>query len=797
MVDPEILAAHGLDAEGLKKYFNKPRAERSDEVNALIQRMVNRCRGGRDMNLERYKVFRAVDVAWDSAFEQITPTLLSAISDKSPDDPSVAEILKDAGLDINQVVVETPDPKTPNKSSKRVVVPAFYNITVPLCAAYLKIRQAKLVNDRRQVPMFKYDPVISDEIARVKCTLITQRVETMAKQYGYFDTLKQAVFQMLHYAEALQFPVEEWHSEYQWVADSSPYPKCNLEDSEKEIDGEKIKKIVTKEGLRYHLPHPMRTYYDRAYPASTFNTDTGCTYAGYWRVLRWVDVMRQKDYYNLEEVGYDNFWGWFNGVRNHSYWINALQGCTLNFPNDGLVNSGVSKLDNEANVARWYSRDWTDKPIVLAEHFEKLIPSECGLGDYDCPIWIRFVLAADDNVVYAAPVCFDPPILFWGYDYVHGRTHNASMTLEVLPFQDQFSNLLAQHLLSVRQNLMNISLIDTDVIPEAEIKKLENVGERLWRNINIFRASFDKLFKRKASGLGGGDPIRGAVVSHKFPVQNTTELLNAMKVILDTLERVLVMSSQEVGQSASHEQTREEVRLITQNTSTRVTFTGIGVDTAIDSWKKQLYNGLMSYGEMGFYAQVPMENPMDREALEKLGFTAEGKYDEKSRKQYIRGDRTAVAYESFVSDRDGQDRVNDMESGKIMLQVFSEAIANPMLAPAIGPDQAIKWINFIGRFLGFPRDFKLENTGQTKSSQDQTNQALMQLKQQIDQAVQALSQDVKGALGPIIQTNHAQDVELKQISDQLNQIMGQPGEQQPPSPVALDSNFAAPAQAAA
>ncbi len=796
MIDPEVLAAFGLDADGLRKRFEGKRESRSAEVNALIDRMVARCRGGRDLNLERHLVFKALDDAWDVVFNQITPTLLNSLCDKSADSPEVVDILKMAGLDPSKVITEIKDPKTPGKSYKRVEVPAFFSITVPLCMAYVKIRQAKLVNDRKQVPFFKYEPVISDAISRMRCSLVTESIEQQSRQYGYFETFKQAIFQMLHYSECFQFPVEEWHCEYQWVEKKSPYPSAeDEEDNEKTIDKLAVKKIVTKEGLRYHLPHPYRTYYDRSYPIHTINTSTGCSYAGYWRVLKAADVLQQKAYYNLEFIGYDNFYAWFKGVKNHSYWSNTLKGCTLNFPGETEATGIVSKQDTEANVARWYSRDIADRPVVVTEHYERVIPKDVGLGDYDCPVWIRFVLAADDTVIYAAPVCYDPAIIFWGYDTVQNRTHNASMTLEVMPFQDQFSNLLSQHLLSVKQNLANLTLIDTEVIPEEQIKEIENLGERWWRKLNVLRVQFSKTLKAKLGSPGASaNPLHDAIIGHKFPVQNTTETLQAMKIILDTLERVLVMSSQEVGQSASHEQTREEVRQISSNTSTRVQFTNTGVDNSIDAWKQQLYNAKMAYGQMTYYAQVPMDQPMSPKEIEQLGFTAKGAYDEKNRRQYIQGNSTSIKYESFVSDRDGQNRVNEIESAKVMLEVFNQAMQNPILAPAIGPDQGIKVLNQIARFLGFPRDFKLENTGQTQSMQDQVGQSIQQLQQFVEQSLASVQQDVKGALQNVMDVNKEQDGQLAQISQQLQQLIG--GAQalptpQLPSPSDLDSTVPA------
>jgi hypothetical protein len=770
MVDLEVLKAHGLDAEGLKKKFNLPREKRSDLVNRLIDRIVARCRAGRDLNLERSNVYYALDAAWDVAFNQITPTMLQTMVDKEATSEEVTRILQSAGVDPNSCIREVPDPKTPGKTIKQIDPPAFFKITVPLCMAYVKIRWAKLVNDRKQVPFLKYDPVISDELSRIRCALITESIEEQGRMYGYFDTFKQAIFQSLHFADQLMFPIEEWHSESQWVEKKSPFV-AEEGTEEKKVGQSTFKRAIVKEGIRYHLPHISRSYRDQSFPVFTLNTDTGCSFAGYWKVTTWGNVAAVKGYYNLESVGYDNFYAWFSGKKSHSYWTNSLKGCAINFPGMTDADNSTSRHDSEKQISRWYSNNMADRPIVITEHYEKVIPKDEGLGDYDCPVWIRFVMAADDTVIYAAPVGYDPAVLWWGYDFVHGRTHNASMTLEVLPFQDQFSNLLAQNLLTVRQNLTNLTFIDEEIIPEKEIQKLENLGEKWWRSVNILRIRFTEALRRKVGSGQIGDPLKNAVIAHKFPYANTAEITVTMRLILDILERVLVMSAQEVGQSASHEQTREEVRQISANTSVRVQFTNTGIDSTIDAWKRQLYNAKMAHGRMSFYAQVPTEQPLSEEEMKQLGFTVKGPYNEKNKSQGIKADNgTALLYESFASDRDGQNRMNEMESARIMLELFEKVMANPITATAIGPDQAIKMVNQIGRFMGFPRDFKFENTGQTQSMQEQMGQGLQELKQYVDQTLGSLNEDLKGALGNIMDVNKDQDGVIQQIMQKLQQI---------------------------
>lgn len=793
MVDLEILSKYKIDPAGLKEKFNKPKENRSAKINTLIDRFRARVQAGRDLNVERYQVYYALDQAWDAAFKQITPTLLASLTDKDlTSKEEVLNTLKQWGMDPNEVIREIPDAKNPSKNTLQVDAPAFFRIFVPLVAAYVKIRWAKLINDRRMVPLLKFEPVISDEISRLKCDTLTARIETMSRQFGYFDTLKLAVFQMLHYSECVQFVQEEWHTQCSLVEADSPLPGELY--SEKAPDGTDVKKVIVKEGLRYHLPHPTRRYMDRAHLPSTLNSDTGVDHLGYWRVMRWADVMNTEGYYNLDAIGYDDFANWFSGRRAHSYWKNTMSGCSMNFPDSKTSEGAGGQFDAEKHVANWYSQDMADRPIVITEHFEKLVPKDHDLGDYPYPVWFRFVIAADNNIIYAAPLPYVPAI-WYGYDYAEGRTHNASMSMEVLPFQDQFTNLLTQLLLTTRQNLANVTLMDSDIFDEKEINNIRNWGEKWYRNVvNLIPISFRKFQQKQ------GSDIRQSVVSHKFPMGDTNSIMMSMKVVLDTLERVLVMSAQEVGQSASHEQTREEVRNIAQNTSTRVVFTSIGVDSARDAWKRQLYPALMAYGQSDMWAQVPMEQPMDEAELNRLGFTVAGKYDAKNRRQYVKANKTALAYESFASDRDGEDRVKDGDTAAAMMAMLDKVLSNQMLAPAVGADQAIAIMNQIAKFAGFPRDFKLVNTGEAQTMQDQVMQAMQELKTGIDEQLNALNEDIQGALGPIVEKNMDQDVTLKDIVTKLNGFLSAADQIEAPSPeppTALDSGFpgaGAPAQ---
>ncbi len=770
MVDLDVLKKVGIDYDSLKVLFKigkKGEYEVKDDtkrgkIHKLKELIRSRVQDGRDWNLTNHRVYKALDDAWDTPLRQTTPTMLMNLIESSASEEAKMDTLKSWGISPEEVMVQYEDPKTPGKMLKKVSIPAFFRVYVPLVRAYVTIRWAKIMNDRRLVPFYKYEPAISDKINRTRCEVITQRIEVMSKQYGYYDTVKQAVLRMLVYSEQLQFPVEPWDRVCQVFGKDSKYKgeevKAKNDKGVEEVIG---KKVVTKEGLRYHLPHPTRTFYDRAWFPSTFNSDSGASFAGYWRIVRYREMLANKDFYNLDRISVGDT-KWFE--NNKSFFTNVYP-CTLKFPAPLEDSQGKSKFDSESHIAGgFYQSDLGDVGAMQTELFMRLVPSEYGLGDYDYPVWFRFVIAGDDTIIYCAPLPYSP-VVYYGYDSFEGRTMNASLAMEILPFQDQFSNLLSQYLLTVKQNLFNLTLVDTDVVEEDDARNMENWTQKLWSGINVVRISLKKLFKQGAQAR--------ALYPEKLPQMDTQSISSAMSTVIEILERVLVVSSQEVGQPASHEQTREEVRNIATNTSTRQAFTASAVDVAREATKQQLYEALMAYGDLDFYAQVPADPEITEAELEKNGFTV-AMTDERSKKRVLHiKDKTAIQSVSFASSRDGDDRINNLQLAQTMGTWMMNLLGNPMMAQAIGPDQAIQMANMIAKLSGFPRDFKLMNRGPDVTPEEQQQAVMQDVQAFVGQAMEKITSDIQEALTPIMDVNNQQTEQITALAQQQAEISQQ------------------------
>lgn len=778
MVDLDILEKHGLTPENLKKWFNidpmslpsqgpgtpiavppdKEVQDRQDRIAALMNRIRSRTQEGRDRNFKDYRTFHALDLAWDTPFRQISPTLMSQFLDSDPNEEAVQKQIESWGL--TNMITEEIDKKSGKPTGKKALnLPVFFKVLVPLVAAYVKIRWAKICNDRRLLPTFKYAPIKSTAEIQVRCDAITDRIQLMSDQMGYYEVMKQSVLKMLHYSKCFQFIKEEWYCEYtRKIADEIDVANFDGDANEAPYKvGDEIK-CTDKEGFRYHNPHPTRTYYDIAHPPHTLNNDIGCEYTGYWHIVRYRDVNDNPRFWNKDRIslGASNVM-----TMNPTFFATVYSACTLTIPvlqppktpDGGLaaagVGAGTADSDREKELAnQFYGHDHMDQGVLVTEHFEKLIPKDNGMGDYDCPVWFRFVLAGDGcTILYAAPLAC-PPVVYYGYDEDASRTNNPSLSLEILPFQDQFSNVLTQIIETCKQNLANFALVDSDVLDPDVISTVKNIGQKLFQKLNIFEFSGKKVVR-------GQQRLVDILHTYNLPKGNVSELINVLKTILDVLERVLVMSSHEVAQAASHEQTREEVKNIASSTSTRLLFTATPVDIARDAWKRQLYWGLMAYGDPYIYTHIPSETPLTKEQLTKFGFTFNEKDVEVSQDNYRRAkvhkDDTAIDIWYLTATRDGDDRVNDAQIAVAMAQFAQQLLMNPLTAQAVGADQFIEMANRIGQLAGLPRDFKIRNMTPQQSPEDARAAAQAQLKAVVDATLQQLLPIVAKQLEPLLQ----------------------------------------------
>ncbi len=721
----------GLTQERLREYWLD--RQRSEKLRHLIEVWVS---DGVDFALRDARLWHAVDLAFDAPLQQITPTIFRDILESAKSDREILDKLQVWGINVRDVIVQVMDESGQRKPA--VNLPAFFHIVVPLVRAYVTIRRARLFNERNLYPLFSYQPATMTAKERALCQVVTDIVRRVSEDYGYSAVLKQLILQTLLYGTALMFVREEWHRETRPGPDGKPEH--------------------VKAGLRYEIPHPTRVFWDLAHPLYSLNTDTGCRFAGYWRLDRWGEIKRQSGYWLDQPVPYTRR----NWPDAYPAVFKELYPCHMRWP---IRHASPGGSREQALEEASYGTDDENAAVMVTELFAKLVPSEYGISEYDEPVWFRMVIASDDTVIYCAPVAYCP-IIYCGYDADASRATQSSLALETVWAQDHFANLMSQLIWSVQQNLSRIVWYDTSQVSQSDIERLLASGRRRYSSLVLIPYDSRRAAHAQHQKAEAFIPV-------SFQPLNTFEIVNAMNQILNVLERALVLSSHEIAQPATHEQTAEETRTIAAATSTRVAFTGSFIDEAIDAWKRQLFEAVRAYMDEDVSAYIEQSTPEVTQALLQLGFklTKEVEGAPNTQPLYrVVGPADLIELSAFASVREGESRINLGAVATSIATVLQAALANPLTAQAIGAEQALEIMSLVVRMSGGPRDFRLRPTGATP--QEQAENARQQIMQVAEQLRGAVLRDVEQSFArPLAE-------QLVQMANALAQIKSQVDQQQ-------------------
>lgn len=768
-----LIDKHKLDSKSLKAAFDNATIEKRPEVKKLVKVLHDTIRNGVIRNRQDYRLFKAMDWAYDAPFYQVSATQLRGLLSSSPDEKKVMEVVNNWGLTHLLPDQLNPDGSTccdaNGKPKKALNLPVFFNIFVPVVMAYITVRWAKLFNDRNLVPHFKYEPVTFTRENRFRCEILTQAVQRQATWFDYPADTKQAILQMLLYGFCIEFPREAWFVERQLDNDG--------------------KEQIVREGMRWTQTHPSRTYADQYHKLSTLNSNSGCEYAGHWELSRYRDIYENPLYWNKERITLGAI-SWFDLIGTPDF-LSQVYPCSMSFPNaSGLGAGGVGALDRQNEAARTYGQGDFDAATLLTHHYHKIIPAEYGLGDYKYPIWMRFLFASDNAVIFAEPLAIGN-FPTYAYDADFNRARFRSLALEVMPFQDHISNVLSQWILSVKENLVNPVFYDKEKIPANHVAELRNLGQKLANGRPFIPFSSTENYRMKTDQ-------REAFYSPQFTHHSTGELAQLITGILSMLDRIMQLSPQEIGQAAPHEQTAEETRVIAGNTSTRVTFTGTGVDSAMYAKKVALYDAFMAHADDNIEVGVSSVFAATKEEFDKLlkavGFDLvdreQGFDPNKPEMMYrVKGPKKSLTtLETFASTRDNNDRINLPSIADAMSKLFIAVANNPLLIQAIGPQQLIELLNQIIVTSGVPQEFRLKAQSVQGNPQQQTEQMqglltqfAAQIKTLVDQkqqetlaaAQQQTTQIVGQAVGQAVQGVQAVQAQGQQVAQVAAQAVQQ------------------------
>jgi hypothetical protein len=702
-LDFDILKKFNTTQESFRDLFTadgKKCPHLADKRKLWEDRIEARIHEGMMFGLKNYQFYASADLAWDSSVitKELVPLQLYAQGKITF--ASLKDKIKDLSAETRAQFCKTND----KGEVTGIDIPAFHKVVVNLVRSFITRRTAALASRYTKLqPLYRYEPLSTSFVAKLRGDALSQRVEMITNAYGYRHDMIQSIRSMLLYGHSIEFAATAWDQEKQYRKKKRAAGLDTSKDDDFDIEAH-----VTREGLLYERPHPTRTFCDNAYPRASINSDAGCAYLGYWGMCRFSDVSKNPIYFNRDEVKFDqSFVSTLAGYRG--YWELYFSNAPVNFPGSTDLGSDVPGAnDREKNVGV-YTAEKGDQSLIRTEYRERVIPKEVGLGDYPFPVWVRLVVAGGRTVIYGE-VLPSTPATYWGYNEDDNRQINNAWAHDIMPWQDLMSNGLSNLLLSQRSALIKLIMLDIDLINDPKV--LADI-----RSIVKGEAIFNKphLIEFKGSQLATMDekPREALQVAETQPVQDITMYYRSLMQLMGLAERILGMSSNESAQSEPREISATESSNIASTTNTSVAFMGIGVDEAVDAKKKQLYEALVSLGETRI--QIPAVNRYTKKTVQEAGFivleesadgTSDSMYVDKS--ATLVGTKEALVYDYNFSSRDGSERASNAKAAEVLVNLLAQLVQFPGFAEAIGKERLFTFLNEVVLLSGAGVDLRFE-----------------------------------------------------------------------------------------
>ena len=425
--------------------------------------------------------------------------------------------------------------------------------------------------------------------------------------------------------------------------------------------------------------------------------------------MRWGDVAGNPDYYNRDCVGFSsNTAAWFS-----QYWMYFNQYFDRIIPPE-LPKDPSDRNDRVLNVGL-YTREMNDVATFFTHIWVKIVPRQWGLGTYPYPIWVHLKVAGVSTIVYADIMPSGPAAVFQ-YNAHDGRLANISVAHELMQFQDQLTNLYSQLLEAIKSDLFRVAILNTDVFPDNEDgKKLRSEFEAIMKGRTYFAepavlcASLEKL----GAVLGRAvTPDMVFSVVRSSPNTQIGQIFNTITSVINMAERLMVMSSHEQAQAASHELTATESSQITGSTETIYSFVSDAIDEGRGAMKRICFESTIACGEDD--VELPVSNRYPDSVIQKAGFQVqEHDEDDPVGFKVIFGPKTGMIHDFIFTSRDGGNRNANSQSAQVLVQLL-QAIGSmqPQVQNAIlsmmGKSKVAEMFNTIFRLADAGVDLKLE-----------------------------------------------------------------------------------------
>lgn len=697
MIDFDILKHFGTTNDKLKEVLTAPAGDAlCTHRKKLEDRIESRVFEGVSFNLRSYQMYAASDLAWDGHVitKEVIPLMQYA--------QGKIDVRSCAGQ-LNQLSPQLREKFCKFDEKKNVVgidINDFHKVWVNLVRSFITRRRATMaVRYTSQVPFLKYEPFSTAYTARLKADALSQRVEMIVNQHNLRHEFDQIALEELLYGHTVAFPSCAWEKEYSYrkkapVAGTTP-------------TGLQFEDYVSREGFSLARPHPSRVSWDNAHSLSSINSDNGAKYILFWDLVRYGDIHNNTSYFNRDKIEFNTRWNSvFDGAL--PYFELYYPDAPVNMPK-GDKGGSVAASNDRVNQIGLYNSDLKDSSVVLTEYREKLIPRDCGFGDYPFPVWVRFVVAGTKTIIFAE-ILPSLPAFYFGYNENDNRQLNTAFAHEVMPWQDQVSNLLSQLLFTQKQGLIKILSVNTDLMTDEqklEFKEMVGGGD-YYSKLLVIPYSGAKMAEL------GVDAKNLMDLQETSMLDDVTTFFSSMLRLLELAERVLNFSPQELGQPAPREISATESTMIENTTNAIYDFLGLGLDEGLGALKKCLYEGLIALGSEEVY--VPIVNRYTKETIEAAGFKMRTEAEEESpasaladaSQTDVLGNKQSLVFEYVFSGRGQSTRASNVRTAEVMVQLLSQLVQIPGLLQDLGKERLYQFINAIVRASGAPIDLRFE-----------------------------------------------------------------------------------------
>jgi hypothetical protein len=728
MVDLKILKETGCTTARLREIFTTEKEGKDLEVKERLTDLVNsRIHEGVMFSARSANLYMAVDLAWDSLpINKATIPLLQYAQGKIDIKGCYEEL---DTLDCASQFCDYDE----EDNLKSISLMRLYEVSVNLIRSYVTRRVAAQVSRYNNLfPFFKYDPRGTGLPDKIRGDVLSQRIEIMADQFGYRHHFSQSIRDMFLYGHSVSFPAESWTRQVSWRHATDP------------LTGEtKLEDFIEKEGVMFMKPHPTRVFWDNSAPLPQINENLGPEWIGYWDIVKYSEMHKNPNYWNTDKIEYtNNLIGIYD--QHSQFFSYYFSNSSLKFPRQ--KDAGPFHNERASNIGV-YSGDERDKGMFLTNISMKVNPKAEGIGDYPFDVWMKLVVASDNTVLHGE---FLPshPAVYGGINENDDRLANISIAHEIMPFQDQMNNIMTSMLHLMKVGMMKIIAIDQDAIdPEIREYLKDALAE------DTFYANPKAVFYSgtKAADLGvNANNFISVVDVHDELAGSINQSMQAILQLLNLVERLLILSPQELGQPAPREISATEVTEIANTTNALYAFIADGIDDLRSSVKHLLYDHLVTCSTSEF--NVPVKGRYTVGAIQAAGFDVEdtGDQSEIPQRRNVLGHPAHLIHDYLFTSRDGAERPVNTQAAAVLGQLLQQLMQSPEIAEAIGKERIFDMINEVFRLSGAGYDLLLEtDEGDLEIPPTLEREKFMNtLQDQLPQVMQ-LIQDMNQRLGAV------------------------------------------------